>query len=202
MNENKWGFIGCGKVVENKSGPAFGTVGHSSIYAVVRRNLDAANASCEKLDAEKYYDNIDDLLSDSEINVVYIATPPGLHLEQAIKCCKAKIPTYIEKPFARNYEEANVHLYVAHYRRALPKFRKIKYIIDNDIIGKVCEADFRLNRRYNYDEIHNTWIYNTALSGGGKFYNIAPHSIDIKVYLLGNFTEVNGIATNNNSEYD
>lgn len=99
------------------------------------------------------------------------------------------------------FEDAGVPLYVAHYRRALPKFIKIKEILQSGKIGKICEADFRLNRKYNYEEIHNTWLYNTELSGGGKFYDIAPHSIDIMVYLLGNFTQINGIATNNNKEY-
>lgn len=212
MENIKWGLIGCGKVVENKSGPAFNTTKNSSIYAVMRRDLENAKISAEKLGAKKWYDNIDDLLDDDEINAVYIATPPGLHLEQAIKCCKAKKPTYIEKPFARNYEEAaqitkmfkdaKVPLYIAHYRRALPKFIKIKEILESDEIGTICEADFRLNRKYNYEEIHNTWLYNAELSGGGKFYDIAPHSIDIMVYLLGNFIEINGFATNNNKEYD
>ena len=100
------------------------------------------------------------------------------------------------------FEDAGVPLYVAHYRRALPKFIKIKEIIQSGKIGQICEADFWLNRKYNKEEINNTWLYNTELSGGGKFYDIAPHSIDIMVYLLGNFTQVNGIATNNNKEYD
>lgn len=99
------------------------------------------------------------------------------------------------------FEDAEVPLYVAHYRRALPKFIKIKEILQSGKIGTICEADFRLNGKYNYEEIHNTWLYNTELSGGGKFYDIAPHSIDIMVYLLGKFTQINGIATNNNKEY-
>jgi predicted dehydrogenase len=178
----------------------------------MRRDINNAKESAEKLGATKWYDNADSLLSDDNVDAVYIASPPGLHLEQAIKCCEHRKPTYIEKPFARNYsealqitkmfEEAGVPLYVAHYRRALPKFIKIKEILDSGKIGKICEADFRLNRKYNYDEIHNTWLYNTELSGGGKFYDIAPHSIDIMVYLLGNFTEINSFATNNNDEYD
>lgn len=84
----------------------------------------------------------------------------------------------------------------------MPKFIKIKEILQSGKIGTICEADFRLNRKYNYEEIHNTWLYNAELSGGGKFYDIAPHSIDIMVYLLGDFTQVNGIATNNNKEYE
>lgn len=212
MDNIKWGFIGCGKVVEKKSGPAFNTANNSSIYAVMRRNLDNTKVSAEKLGAQKWYDNVDDLLKDNEVNAVYIATPPGLHLEQAIKCCQAKKATYIEKPFARNYKEAleitemfekaGVPLYIAHYRRALPKFVKIKRLLEEGIIGKICEVDFRLNRKYNKEEILNTWLYNTELSGGGKFYDIAPHSIDIMVYLFGKFTKINGIATNNSKEYN
>jgi len=212
MDNIRWGLIGCGKVVENKSGAAFNTASGSSICAIMRRDITKAKESAEKLNAKKWYDNIDDLLADNEVNAVYIATPPGLHLEQALKCCKAKTPTYIEKPFARNYEEAmqitkmfeeaRVPLYVAHYRRALPKFIKIKEILQSGEIGNICEVDFRLNRKYNYEEIHNTWLYNTKLSGGGKFFDIAPHTIDIMVYLFGNFVEINGIATNNNKEYD
>ena len=212
MNPIKWGFIGCGKVVQTKSGPAFQTTENSEIYAVMRRDIEKAKESALTLGAKKWYDNVDDLVNDPDVNAVYIATPPGLHLEQAKKCCEAKKPTYIEKPFARNYkealkitkmfEEANVPLFVAHYRRALPKFLKIKEIVESGKIGKICEADFRLNRKYNYDEIHNTWLYNTELSGGGKFYDIAPHSIDIMVYLLGDFEELYGMASRNLQDYD
>ena len=212
MESIRWGFIGCGKVVQTKSGPAFATTPNSEIYAVMRRNIEEAKESALTLGAKKWYNSAREIANDPDVDAVYIATPPGLHYEQAKICCEAKKPTYIEKPFARNYEEAleitkmfeeaGVPLYIAHYRRALPKFLKIKEIIDSGRIGKICEADFRLNRKYNYDEIHNTWLYNAELSGGGKFYDIAPHSIDIMVYLLGNFTKLYGMATNNNPEYD
>ncbi len=213
MEQIKWGLIGCGDVVEYKSGEAFNSTENSSIYAIMRRSLEKAEASAKKWNAKKWYDNIDDILNDNEVNAIYIATPPGLHYEQAIKCCRAKKPTYIEKPFARNYseaiqitkmfEEANVPLYVAHYSRALPKFMKVKEIIEEGQIGKICEVDFRLDRTYNKEKIRqNEWRYNVEISGGGKFYDIAPHAIDLMVYLLGNFTEIYGIAKNNNNEYD
>ena len=211
MKEIKWGFIGCGNVVENKSGPSFNTAENSSIYAVMRRDIEKAESSAKKLGATKWYNTVDNLVNDEEVNAVYIATPPGLHLEQATKCCLAKKATYIEKPFARNYREAlkivdmyreaGVSLYVAHYRRALPKFIKVKELIDSGVIGKVCEVDFRLNRKFNRQEALETWLYNTEISGGGKFYDIAPHAIDIMVYLFGNFVDIKGIATNNNEEY-
>ena len=105
MENIKWGLIGCGNVVEKKSGPAFNTTPRSSIYAIMRRDIKKAEESAKKLGAKKWYNNVDELLADEQVNAIYIATPPGLHLEQAIKCCKSKKPTYIEKPFARNYKE-------------------------------------------------------------------------------------------------
>lgn len=63
------------------------------------------------------------------------------------------------------------------------------------------EVDFMLNRKYNHDEIANSWLYNVELSGGGKFFDIAPHTIDIMVFLLGDFTRLYGFAKNNNDEY-
>lgn len=212
MEQVKWGLIGCGNVVENKSGKAFVSIAKSSIYAIWRRELENSRKSAEKWNATKSYDNIDEMLEDNEINAIYIATPPGLHLEEAIKCCKHGKPTYIEKPIGRNYEEAKqivdifkkakIPLYVAHYSRALPKFIKIKEILESGEIGKVCEADFRLERSYNKETIPNEWLYIPELSGGGRFYDIAPHSIDIMVYLLGNFIELHGIASNNNKDYE
>ena len=89
MKNIKRGLIGCGNVVEKKSGPAFNITSRSSIYAIMRRDITKAKESAKKLGAKKWYNNIDELLEDKEVNAIYIATPPGLHLEQAIKCCNA-----------------------------------------------------------------------------------------------------------------
>lgn len=210
MQEVKWGIIGTGNVVEKKSGPILNSFENSSIVAIMGRDINKTKQIAKKINSPKYFDNIDNLLDNKDINAIYIATPPGLHLEQAKKCCEAKISTYIEKPIARNYQEAlqivdmyekaKVPLYVAHFYRALPKFIKIKELLESNVIGKVCEVDFKLNRKYSSSTL-DTWLYNTELSGGGKFYDIAPHSIDLMVYLFGKFTEVYGIATNNIDEY-
>lgn len=206
INKIKWGFVGCGKVVEQKSGIAFNTVPNSCVHSIMRRNLEAAYQSSQKFSAPNWFDNIDDLLN-SDIDAVYIATPPGLHFEQAIKCCNAGKPIYIEKPFARNYNEAKaildafderkIPVYVGHYRRALPRFQKIQQLLTEDHIGKICSVDFYLNRIFSQNEADKTWLYNPVLSGGGKFFDIAAHTIDIIIYLFGDFKEIHGFAVNN-----
>lgn len=207
--EIKWGFAGCGKVVQKKSGKAFNEAPNSCVYAIMRRDIDAAKKSAEMFGAERWFDNLSDILT-SGVDAIYIATPPGLHYEQAMMCCKAGKPVYIEKPLARNYREAKeivdafemagVPIFVGHYRRALPRFIHVKDLIDRGAIGKVTSVRSYLNRIFSLREAQETWLYNPALSGGGKFYDIAAHSIDIVCYLVGNISEVHGFAKNSGTE--
>ena len=201
----RWGFLGCGKVVQKKSGEAFRSVPNSEIAVIMRRNLEAAKESAERFGAPVWCDNIEELLS-ADIEAVYIATPPGLHYEQAMKCLEEKKAVYLEKPFARNYTEAKklteafakaeVPLYVGHYRRALPRFLKIREMLNDNVIGKVKSIDFYLNRVFSKKEAENSWLYNPVLSGGGKYYDIAPHTVDIINFLFGDITQVKGSAKN------
>jgi predicted dehydrogenase len=207
-----WGFIGCGNVVENKTGHAFND-DNSKVQAVMRRDINKAKGSAAMFDANFWYDNIDDLLNDKNINAVYIATPPGLHLEQATKCCEKQLSTFIEKPLGRNYAEslqivemyksAGVPLFVDHFRRSLSKFITIKEILGSGKIGEVLEVSFRLNKIAMKEDENdlNDWRNNVELSGGGKFIAIATHAIDMMVFLFGNFTKVFGIASNNSKNY-
>lgn len=205
----KWGFIGCGKVVEKKSGAAFRDVPDSCIHAIMRRDPEKAKQSARQFSAPCWFDHIDGLLA-SGVDAVYIATPPGLHYEQALKCCDAGKPIYIEKPFARNYTEAkaiveafaqkNLPVYVGHYRRALPRFQKIRQLLSQGRIGRVCAVDFYLNRIFSKREAGHSWLYQPALSGGGKFFDIAPHTIDLMIYLFGDMKEIHGFAINHGTD--
>lgn len=201
----RWGFLGCGKVVQTKSGEAFRSVPHSTIAAVMRRELEASHASAVHFDAPYWCDSVEALLA-KDIDAVYIATPPGLHYEQALACLRAGKAVYLEKPFARNYTEskaltqafsqASVPLYIGHYRRALPRFLKIRELLQAQLIGEVLQLEFHLNRIFSQREAEETWLYNPVLSGGGKFFDIAPHTVDIIQFLFGNMTTVHGSAKN------
>ncbi len=201
----RWGFLGCGKVVMTKSGDSFRNVPDSTISVIMKRDLEGAKKAAEYFGAAEYCDNVEELLS-KEIDAVYIATPPGKHYEQALACLKAGKAVYLEKPFARNYteakevteafEKAGVPLYIGHYRRALPRFLKIRNLLHAKLIGEVEHVEFYLNRIFSPKEAENSWLYNPVLSGGGKYYDIAPHTVDIFNFLFGDITEVNGDVKN------
>ena len=106
MKTIKWGIIGCGDVSEIKSGPAFQKVENSELIAVMRRDSEKARDFAERHQVPFWYNSVEDLLGNLDINAIYIATPPSTHLEMVKKCLKAKKFVYLEKPITLNFSEA------------------------------------------------------------------------------------------------
>src|SRR5258706_2605846 len=100
-----WGIIGCGDVTEVKSGPGFQKAHGSRLVAVMRRSGALAADYARRHGVASSYDDADRLISDPRVDAVYIATPPGAHLEYALRACAAGKPVYVEKPMARNHTE-------------------------------------------------------------------------------------------------
>ncbi|WP_449538708.1 Gfo/Idh/MocA family protein [Ferdinandcohnia sp. Marseille-Q9671] len=207
----RWGIIGCGNVTEVKSGPAFQKVNHSELVAVMRRTGTLAEDYARRHNVPKWYDNADDLIQDPEVDVVYIATPPGSHKEYTLKAAKAGKPVYVEKPMARNYAEClemievckkeNVPLFVAYYRRGQERFLKIKELLENGAIGDIRFVSTTQYRKASHDGENIPWRLQPELSGGGLFFDLASHTLDILDFLLGPIKNVNGFASNQGGQY-
>ena len=75
MDFLRWGVIGCCDVTEVKSGPAFNKVPDSALTAVMRRDATKAKDYAARHHVPKWFDNAHELISDPEINAIYIATP-------------------------------------------------------------------------------------------------------------------------------
>src|SRR3954465_1322293 len=128
----RWGIIGCGDVTEVKSGPGFQKARGSQLVAVMRRNGALAADYARRHNVPRGYDDARALVSDPEVDAVYVATPPGVHLDGVLLAAAARKPVYVEKPMARHTPEcdamiaacsgAKQKLFVAYYRRALPRF--------------------------------------------------------------------------------
>jgi predicted dehydrogenase len=100
-----WGIIGAGNVCEIKSAPAMSKIPFSRIKTVMRRNAQKAEDFANRHAIKQWTINMDDLLSDSEINAIYIATPPNTHAELTIKAAQAGKAVYVENPMANAIEE-------------------------------------------------------------------------------------------------
>ncbi|WP_439131331.1 Gfo/Idh/MocA family protein [Polaribacter sp.] len=213
MDTINWGIIGCGDVAEVKSGPAFQKVKNSKLIAVMRRNTEKAEDFAKRHKVAFWFDDVDELLQHHAINAVYIATPPSTHLEMVKKCLDAKKFVYLEKPMTLNFSEAkeldkittnNDKVVIAHYRRRLPAFEKVKELIETNIIGKIQFADIQILQAKNNSIIAKTetnWRLKPEISGGGYFYDIAPHQLDLMYYYFGEIKNAKGFSTsfkNNN----
>ncbi len=214
MKEIKWGFIGCGDVTEKKSGPAFNKIEGSQVVAVMRRTASAAAGYAKRHGIPRWYDDADKLINDPEVNAVYIATPPGSHCEYTIKTLNAGKPVYVEKPMASNYNdcrkmneaasERKIPLFVAYYRRALPYFLKVKELVDAQIIGNINLIDIKFRSAPRQDD-HNSrnlpWRVMPEISGGGYFYDMACHQLDILDYIFGPVKDAAGKFSNKGGLY-
>lgn len=209
MDEIKWGIIGCGDVTEWKSGPAFNKVAHSSLIAVMRRDAKKAQDYALRHAVSKWYTDANQLINDPEVNAIYVATPPDSHAEYAIKAMMAGKPVYVEKPMAVRYSDCismnkvstdtQMPLFVAYYRRSLPYFNKVKELIDSKTIGIPLMIDLKLfspPREDDFKSETHIWRVKPEIAGGGYFYDMACHSLDILDYIFGPISEVSGVFAN------
>ncbi len=211
----RWGFIGCGEVTEKKSGPAFAEVEGSVVEAVMSRNEAKARSYAERHGIAKWYTDPQELIDDPDVNAIYIATPPSSHATFAIMAMKAGKPVYVEKPLASSYEDCTrvnrvseatkVPCFVAYYRRYLPYFQKVKSIIDSGTIGKVINVQVRFAvppRDLDYQRADNLpWRLQPDIAGGGYFYDLAPHQLDLLQHFFGVIVEASGMCANRGGLY-
>ncbi len=202
-------MIGCGNVTEKKSAPAFNKVAHSQLIAVTNRHPEKAKMYAEKHNVPKWYATAEELINDEEINAIYIATPPDSHLEYTLMAAAAGKAVYVEKPMARTYaeclqmivacEKANVPLFVAYYRRYLPKFLKIKELLENKAIGEIRFVSVCLispPKKGDENKENLPWRVIPSIAGGGHFYDLASHQLDILDFFFGKITSAGGFSAN------
>ena len=209
----RWGIIGCGSVTEIKSGPPYYKVDGFELAAVMRRDENKVKDYAKRHGVKKYYTNADELIGDPEIDAIYIATPPDSHKYYGLKVAAAGKPCCIEKPLSPNYDDSlaiyeefekrKLPLFVAYYRRSLPRFKQVKDWIDNGAIGEVRHINWHLSKPpNNIDESKNyNWRTDKSIADGGYFDDLASHGLDLFVFLLGNVKTAHGISLNQQGLY-
>lgn len=214
MKQIKWGFIGCGEVTEKKSGPAFSLIENSQVVAVMSRRAEKAKSYAERHGIKNWYTDPQALLDDPQVNAVYIATPPSTHATFAIMAMKAGKPVYVEKPMAANYEDCcrmnrisattGMPCFVAYYRRYLDYFKTVKALIQQGEIGNVINVQIRFAvppRDLDYNSKNLPWRVQADIAGGGYFYDLAPHQIDLLQEMFGPIIEAEGFTANRGGLY-
>lgn len=202
----RWGILGCGDVTEVKSGPALQLAEGSALVAVMRRDAERARDHARRHGVPRWYDDADALIHDPEVDAVYVATPPSSHETYVIRAAAAGKPVYVEKPMAPTFEACarmmvacateGVPLYVAFYRRALPRCQAVRRLLEESAIGRPMSVTVVHARPASSAERAGDldWRVIPDISGGGHFVDLASHTLDLLDYLLGPIDGARGDA--------
>jgi len=207
----RWGIIGCGDVTEVKSGPGFQKAEGSALVAVMRRDRAKAEDYARRHGVPRVFDDAQALIRDAGVDAVYIATPPDSHAALALLSAAAGKPCLVEKPMARTHREcesmiaafaaAEVPLWVAYYRRALPRFLALRDLVQSGAIGQVTSVHVQVTDRLATGDAASNWRFDPARAGAGLFYDLASHCFDLVDFLFGPITDARGVALNTGGAY-
>jgi predicted dehydrogenase len=207
----RWGIIGCGDVAEVKSGPALYKADGSALVAVMRRDRAKADDYARRHNVPSVHERADDLIDDPDVDAVYIATPPSSHCDLALRTAAARKPCLVEKPMAMNQAEclqmveafraAQTPLWVAYYRRALPRFLRVRELLRAGAIGQLTSVHVKVTDPLVTGEAAKAWRFNPDIAGAGLFLDLASHYFDIIDFLAGPITAAAGFPLNTGGSY-
>lgn len=157
---------------------------------------------------KKTYTNYEELLRDPEVDAVIIALPTHLHAQCVMHAAEAKKHIFLEKPIARNVEEAkeiilasrrnSVKLMVGYPLRFKTDFRALKQQVDSGIFGDIeiahatyvsCGPFFHRAEGYAPVPVPEWW-FNKDLTGGGVLIDLGSHMINLLRWYFGDITDI------------
>ena len=197
----RWGIIGAGGIAHRRTMSAMSEAENTVLQALMVRDMERARKLAEEHGARSYYDSVDGVLSDTEVDAVHIATPVYLHCKHVIQAAEHGKHVLCEKPMAMNVDECKsmidacdqngVHLEICFLLRFHPYYIKQKQMIADGELGEIIEARTSLMKWYPIEE--GLWRRDPTRAGGGVLMDLGPHVIDLLSYLLGDTSKVSAM---------
>lgn len=189
----RYGIIGYGRFAERRIAPSLKSCQQSRLVAIQKRDPEAARRKAEEVGIPKAYSSVEELLSDPEIDAVFIASANALHYEQTLLAAQAGKHVLVEKPMAVSSAQAQemidacrsagVKLGVGHNMRYTNAVRWLKHVVQSGELGNVASAEAVFH--VVADPALRTWVFDGKLAGGGAFADLGVHLVDAVRFLLG-----------------
>lgn len=186
-----WAILGCGSIAQ-KFASDLKSLPQASLYAVASRDKTKAEKFAKKFGFLKAYSSYTEMAQDSNVHIVYIATPHAFHKEHALLCLNNKKAVLCEKAFGLNNSDVsemiaaskknNTFLMEAFWTRFFPQFEKVMQIVQSGSLGalKFVKSDFMFRADYNA----KSRLFNLDL-GGGSLLDIGIYPVFTALMLLG-----------------
>jgi UDP-N-acetyl-2-amino-2-deoxyglucuronate dehydrogenase len=193
------GVVGLGAISEAHF-KAIHSIEELRLVGVASSNPQKGQDTAER-NGCKAYSNYLELIEDSEVQMVVLLTPPGMHTELIQHAIKNKKHLFVEKPVGTNLtiiddcirsaNEAGVLLSVVSQHRFDPASLFARDIINKNMLGDIAGANCLVNW-YRDDNYYTPWRTKKETSGGGVLAIQAIHTIDLMLWLLGDVKSVKG----------
>ena len=202
MSKFRWGIISTAKIGREKLIPAIQKSKISEVHAIASRRKEEAEKAAAQLGISKAYGSYEELLTDPEINAVYIPLPNHLHVEWSIKALQAGKHVLCEKPIGLSSAEAkelmdtardypDVKVMEAFMYRFHPQWIKAKSLVTEGRIGKLTT----IHSFFSYYNTDPNNIRNQRDKGGGGMMDIGCYNISLSRHLFDEEpTKVLGLA--------
>ncbi|MGK7939210.1 MAG: Gfo/Idh/MocA family protein [Crocosphaera sp.] len=186
-----WGILGTGLIAQDFA-QGLSILPDAKLLGIASRSLEKAENFANKYQVPRSYDSYQALSQDTDIDVVYIATPNYRHKTDCLMCLEANKAILCEKPFMLNAQETHEVITLARQKklfcmeamwmRFMPLIQKVKSIIEAGTIGEICllTADFG----YQANPDPKERFYNLDL-GGGALLDRTIYPLSLAFYLLG-----------------
>jgi predicted dehydrogenase len=192
MKKNyKWGILAPGKM-SAKFTRALKLLENVELYAVGSRDINRAKQFAEEFGFQKAYGSYEELAADSEVDIIYIASPHSHHHEHTMLCLKNRKAVLVEKAFALNSREANemideaerqqVFLMEALWPPFQPIYRKTKEILLGGDAGRIMHINSRFGFQPPFNPLDRK--FNLTL-GGGSLLDIGLYPVMDTLYFMG-----------------
>ncbi|MDF1699252.1 MAG: Gfo/Idh/MocA family oxidoreductase [Saprospiraceae bacterium] len=204
----KWGILGLGKIA-NKFAKDLAMVENCELVAVASRSLEKANAFGKEYGAKNFHSSYEALFNNSDVDIIYIATPHSSHMLYALQALNHKKHVLCEKPLAINKIQVqqlidasranHVFLMEAFWTRFNPTFEAVLQRVQNKEIGEVnyVNADFSFFR----DADPASRMLNMELAGG-SLLDIGVYPVFLSYMLLGYPEQIVAVANKHETGAD
>jgi predicted dehydrogenase len=209
MNELKVGIVGCGHVSKVRHIPGFSRLKKKVVLSsVCDLNLELAKDVAKEFGVPNVYSNMSDMLSEENLDIVDVCTPPKTHAPVALEAMKSSCNVLLEKPMAPSLSDCDkmvdashkygVKLGVVHNQNFYPPFLKAQELVERGAIGKLLGMRVLiLTTREEYIAHENHWIHKLP---GGAIGETGPHAVYMSLAFLKNIKDVN-ICARKQSDY-
>ncbi len=212
-----WAIIGAGMHPQQKVAPAIGLTPDSELIAVLSRDQGRADLFAEAHGARVGYSNMDDLLADSRIDAVFVASPNAMHLEHTTLAANAGKHILSEKPMATSVDDAaamvkvcrenGVKLGLGFELRFHPAHLLAQDLVSQGKLGRVrlLQGHWGRGERGEPEHLPRTglrgwWEDPGAMGGGSVIMGLGVHVFDLMRFVTG--LEINEVVAMTDGQTD